>query len=45
MTDERIAIRDAVAQLCARFGHDYWSRLDRERRYPEEFVTALTEAG
>lgn len=45
MTDERIAIRDAVAKLCARFGHDYWSRLDRERRYPEEFVGALTEAG
>jgi acyl-CoA dehydrogenase len=45
MTDERIAIRDAVAQLCARFAHDYWSRLDRERRYPVEFVAALTEAG
>jgi acyl-CoA dehydrogenase len=45
MTAERIAIRDAVAQLCARFGHDYWSRLDRERRYPEDFVAALTQAG
>lgn len=45
MTDERLAIRDAVARLCARFGHDYWSALDRERRYPEEFVAALTEAG
>lgn len=45
MTPERIAIRDAVAQLCARFGHEYWTGLDRERRYPEEFVAALTEAG
>ncbi|MBV8601559.1 MAG: acyl-CoA/acyl-ACP dehydrogenase, partial [Candidatus Eremiobacteraeota bacterium] len=45
LTPEQAAIRDAVAQLCARFGHDYWNALDRERRYPEEFVAALTEAG
>jgi alkylation response protein AidB-like acyl-CoA dehydrogenase len=45
MTPERIAIRDAVAKLCARFDHGYWTALDRERRYPEEFVAALTEAG
>ena len=42
---EHDAIRDAVAQLCARFGQDYWTALDRERRYPEEFVQALTDAG
>jgi len=45
MTPERIAIRDAVAQLCSRFGHEYWSALDRERKYPEEFVQALTDGG
>jgi alkylation response protein AidB-like acyl-CoA dehydrogenase len=45
MTPERIAIRDAVAQLCSRFGHDYWTALDRERKYPEEFVKALTDGG
>lgn len=45
LSDEQLAIRDAVAQLCARFDHAYWSRLDRERRYPEEFVAALTDAG
>ena len=45
MTPERIAIRDAVAQLCSRFGHDYWTALDRERKYPEEFVQALTDGG
>lgn len=44
-TPEQTAIRDAVAQLCTRFGHDYWHRLDQERRYPEEFVKALTEGG
>ena len=45
MTPERIAIRDAVAQLCSRFGHEYWTTLDRERKYPEEFVQALTDGG
>ncbi|MCU0898224.1 MAG: acyl-CoA/acyl-ACP dehydrogenase [Burkholderiales bacterium] len=39
------AIRDAVAKLCAGFPGEYWRALDRERRYPTEFVRALTEAG
>jgi acyl-CoA dehydrogenase len=39
------AIRDAVAKLCASFPGEYWRALDRERRYPAEFVRALTEAG
>ncbi|MGH6964696.1 MAG: acyl-CoA dehydrogenase family protein, partial [Phenylobacterium sp.] len=38
-------IREAVRKLCARFPGQYWRALDREREYPTEFVTALTEAG
>ena len=38
-------IRDGVTALCARFPGSYWRSLDRERRYPEDFVRALTEAG
>jgi acyl-CoA dehydrogenase len=38
-------IRDAVSKLCATFPMEYWRELDRERRYPTEFVRALTEAG
>ncbi len=38
-------IRDAVAKLCATFPMEYWRELDRERRYPTDFVRALTEAG
>jgi alkylation response protein AidB-like acyl-CoA dehydrogenase len=38
-------IREAVARLCQDFAGDYWRRLDRERTYPTDFVTALTEAG
>src|SRR5258706_774715 len=37
--------RDAVATLCAQFPMEYWRGTDRERRYPSEFVRALTEAG
>ncbi len=38
-------IRDAVARLCAGFPGEYWRALDRERRYPTEFVRSLTAAG
>jgi acyl-CoA dehydrogenase len=38
-------IRASVRALCARFPGPYWRELDRERRYPSEFVRALTEAG
>jgi len=38
-------IRDAVAKLCATFPMEYWRELDRERRYPTDFVRALTAAG
>ena len=38
-------IREAVAKLCATFPMEYWRETDRERRYPAEFVRALTEAG
>jgi acyl-CoA dehydrogenase len=38
-------IREAVARLCADFPGEYWRGLDREGRYPDEFVQALTENG
>ena len=37
--------REAVRDLCARFGSEYWQRLDEHATYPEEFVRALTAAG
>jgi alkylation response protein AidB-like acyl-CoA dehydrogenase len=43
--DPHAEIRDGVRRLCARFPGEYWRKLDRERRYPTEFVAALTEAG
>jgi acyl-CoA dehydrogenase len=38
-------IRKAVAKLCEGFPGEYWQRLDREQRYPAQFVDALTRAG
>jgi acyl-CoA dehydrogenase len=43
--NEHRELRDAVRELCKRFGGDYWRRIDEERGYPDEFVRALTEAG
>ena len=43
--DDLAQIRESVRALCARFPGEYWRGLDRERAYPSEFVTALTQAG
>ena len=43
--EELQEIRDGVSRLCATFPMEYWRELDRERRYPTDFVRALTEAG
>ncbi len=45
LTPDQENLRAAARALCARFPNDYWRSLDRERAYPEQFVTALTEAG
>jgi acyl-CoA dehydrogenase len=37
--------RQAVRELCARFGSDYWQGIEAQGGYPEAFVRALTEAG
>jgi len=38
-------LRRGVRDVCARFPNAYWRDLDAGRRYPEEFVRAMTEAG
>jgi len=38
-------IRDGVRSLCAQFPDEYFRKVDEARGYPDEFVTALTEAG
>ena len=38
-------IRRGVRALCDNFNSKYWQKLDNERKYPDEFVKALTESG
>jgi alkylation response protein AidB-like acyl-CoA dehydrogenase len=38
-------IRDGVARLCEDFPNEYWLTLDKEDRYPQDFVRTLTESG
>ena len=38
-------IRHGVRSLCAGFPDEYFRKIDAERGYPEQFVTALTKAG
>jgi acyl-CoA dehydrogenase len=38
-------IRHGVRSLCAGFPDEYFRKIDAERGYPEEFVTALAKAG
>lgn len=43
--EEIAEIRRSVAALCERFSNEYWRELDRERKYPSDFVNAMTESG
>ncbi|RZT86726.1 acyl-CoA dehydrogenase [Pseudonocardia sediminis] len=44
-SDLRRDLRDTVDRICKDFPDEYWRDLDRDRRYPEEFVAALTTTG
>ena len=38
-------IKLAVEKLCQEYPGEYWRELDRDQKYPTEFVKALTESG
>ncbi|MGC6485931.1 MAG: acyl-CoA dehydrogenase family protein [Candidatus Puniceispirillales bacterium] len=44
-SDDLKAIRDGVAAICNQFPGAYWRQCDRDRAYPEAFVSALNDAG
>jgi acyl-CoA dehydrogenase len=43
--EDHAAIAEAVRGLCARFDDDYWSRCDREHRFPWEFYDQMAAGG
>jgi acyl-CoA dehydrogenase len=45
MSNDYSAIREEVAKLCQQFPGSYWQAKDKERAYPTEFVSALSDAG
>src|ERR671932_2234971 len=45
MSADHEELRRGVREVCARFPYEYWRELDARRRYPEEFVRAMSEAG
>lgn len=45
LTEEQIAIREAIDQLCKPFDNEYWAEMDRNHSYPEEFVDTLYREG
>jgi len=44
-TPDRVALREAVQQICDQFDDDYWGALDREHRFPHEFAKAIADGG
>ena len=43
--DQQTEIREEVRKLCEGFPGEYWQRMDRDRLYPSDFVSALTDSG
>jgi len=37
--------RDGVRAVCTTFPESYWRQADAEKRYPDEFVRAMTDGG
>ncbi len=42
---EQELYRDGARAVCAKFPESYWRQVDGEKRYPDEFVRALTDGG
>ena len=45
LSQEQIAIGEAVGRICASFDDDYWRECDASARFPEAFRDALVEGG
>ncbi|AIT82133.1 acyl-CoA dehydrogenase family protein [Novosphingobium pentaromativorans] len=44
-SEEKLAIRESVQQICARYSDDYWLRKDKEGGFPEDFYREMVDAG
>lgn len=45
LSDEQLALVDAVEKVCAPFDDEYWSRCEADHRFPHEFYGAFADGG
>lgn len=45
LTNDQLAIREAVGRICQKFDADYWLTRDREGGFPADFYDALAAEG
>ncbi|PTB21798.1 acyl-CoA dehydrogenase [Trinickia symbiotica] len=45
LTDDQIAIRSAIEEICRDFDDDYWLKRDKDGGFPHEFHAAMAKAG
>ena len=45
LSEDQLAIRDAVRDVCQKFPGEYWRGLEASGAYPEEFVDTLNKLG
>ena len=45
LSSEQESYREGVRAVGAKFPESYWRQVDGEKRYPDEFVRALTDGG
>ena len=45
LTDDQLTIRDAVAELAAKFDDQYWAEKDATHEFPTDFYNAFAEGG
>ena len=45
LTEDQLAIRSAVQEICKPYDDEYWLRKDREGGFPEDFYASMAQAG
>ena len=45
LTDEQKILVDTTREACARYDDRYWRNVEREKRYPSEFVDFISKEG
>jgi acyl-CoA dehydrogenase len=45
LSEDHLAIREAIGRICAKFPDEYWSHKDTAAEFPHEFHRAMAEDG